>query len=93
MTQFARVFAAVLIFSAMSINTQAQDFEPTGFKSNIELQLTRIKAEALVSVIYELKQQLKESKPFYMGLSAESEAATKTLTQRNTLNNLEDLAD
>ena len=64
MTQFARVFAAVLIFSVMSINTQAQDFQPTSFKSNIELQLTRIKAEALVSVIYELKQQLKETKPF-----------------------------
>ncbi len=97
MKQFARFvsLSAVMIFSGVSLNTQAMDLSESSFKSNIELQLTRLKAEALIDVKYELQKQFKASKTLYLGQVAKSEAIKTQLTRRThtALNNLENLAD
>ncbi|WP_144391692.1 hypothetical protein [Pleionea sediminis] len=96
MKQFARFvsLSAVVFFSGVSLNTQALDLNTQSFESNIELQLTRLKAEALISVKYEIKNQLKAPKSLILGEVAKPKAMKNQLAQNtNVLNNLENLAE
>jgi hypothetical protein len=82
MKQFARLISlfAILLVSGVSLNTQALEVE-VDFQTNLELQLARIKAEALTDVTYELKQQLKASKTLYLGAVVKPEATQIELAQ------------
>ena len=97
MKQFARILSlsAVLIASGMSLNTQALELEEVSFDANIELQIARLKAEALVSVTYELKEQLKLPRNLFLGNVAKPAATELKLAQHsdNVLDNMAKLAD
>ncbi len=97
MKQFARLISlsAILMASGVSLNTQALEIDVLDFDTNIELQMTRLKAEALVDVIYELKQQLKAPKTLYLGSVAKPEATELKLAQHQVevLDNVVTLAD
>ncbi len=81
--------------SGVSLNTQALGLDVNDFQTNIELQMTRLKAEALVDVVYELRQQLKAPKALYLGSVAKPEATEMKLAQHRVevLDDVVTLAD
>ncbi len=96
MKQFAKLvtLGALALISGVSLNTQAVESEDFTFKSNLELQMTRLKMEALVNLAYQVKTELKTNSGFYAGNVAKSVATNKLLAQHSVrVNNLEKLAD
>jgi hypothetical protein len=84
MKQFARLISlcAMLAISGVSLNTQALEID-MNFQTNLELQMARIKAEALTEVSYELKQQFKASKTLFLGAVAKPVATQMELAQHS----------
>ncbi|NVJ52016.1 MAG: hypothetical protein HWE13_04300 [Gammaproteobacteria bacterium] len=96
MKQSARFFSLLAVFvSGVSLNTQAQDFGIEAIESNLEMQMARLKAEALVQLRYEVLANIRASKELFIGDVAPSMATEKSLTERKTLplDNLVELAD
>lgn len=72
-----------MIISGVSLNTQANDSMALTFESNLERHIARMKAEALVSLDYQLRAELLAPKKMFLGEVVKTSAVLPKMVESN----------